>query len=59
MADAKRRGLPLAVIDLPDAAARELYDCSLALIRPDQHVAWRGNALPSDCGAVLDRVSGF
>jgi hypothetical protein len=22
-----------------------------ALIRPDQHVAWRGNDLPTDCDA--------
>lgn len=41
-------GLPLAIVDVPDLAARELYGADLALIRPDQVVAWRGNALRDD-----------
>lgn len=32
---------------LPDPALAELYEAELVLIRPDQHVAWRGNAWPS------------
>ncbi len=57
-AAANRRGLPLAVVDLPDGAARDLYACDLALIRPDQHVAWRGKALPANCDALLALISG-
>jgi FAD binding domain len=37
----------------------ELYGAKYALIRPDQHVAWRGNALPADPAALLKRISGF
>jgi 2-polyprenyl-6-methoxyphenol hydroxylase-like FAD-dependent oxidoreductase len=40
---AQRRGLPLTVYQLTDQEARDLYGADLALIRPDQIVAWRGN----------------
>ena len=36
---------------------RRLYECSLVLVRPDQHIAWRGNALPEDTDGLLRRVS--
>ena len=39
---AKRAGLQLKVVDAP--TARDLYAADLALIRPDQIVAWRGNS---------------
>jgi hypothetical protein len=29
------------------------------LIRPDQHVGWRANAVPADAGALLRRLTGF
>jgi 2-polyprenyl-6-methoxyphenol hydroxylase-like FAD-dependent oxidoreductase len=50
-------GLDLAVFDLRSDEARELYGAELALIRPDQVVAWRGD----DDGAaesVLARLNG-
>jgi 2-polyprenyl-6-methoxyphenol hydroxylase-like FAD-dependent oxidoreductase len=50
--------IPLTVLDVADAAARDLYGCDLALIRPDQHIAWRGNAAPADAGALLSKVTG-
>ncbi|WP_116453662.1 FAD-dependent monooxygenase [Blastococcus litoris] len=34
--------VPLAVVDLPEL--RPLYGADLVLVRPDQHVAWRGSA---------------
>jgi hypothetical protein len=40
---ARRRGLQLTAFDLASAEARDLYAADLALIRPDQIVAWRGN----------------
>jgi hypothetical protein len=55
---AERRGVPLAVLDIEPAAAAGLYDHKLVLSRPDQHVAWRGNALPADPLALIDRVRG-
>jgi 2-polyprenyl-6-methoxyphenol hydroxylase-like FAD-dependent oxidoreductase len=56
-AAALRRALPLTVLDM-EPAARGLYGHRLVLSRPDQHVAWRGDALPSDPLALIDRVRG-
>jgi len=52
------RGVPATVVDVPDAAARDLYERDLAVVRPDQHVAWRGNADPPDADAVVSRITG-
>ena len=57
-AEATKRGIPLKIVDLADDALRDLYEADLALIRPDQVVAWRGNALP-DPAMLLARVTGF
>src|SRR3954466_4015983 len=57
-AAALRRALPLTVLDVEASAARSLYGHRLVLSRPDQHVAWRGDALPSDPLALIDRVRG-
>ena len=54
-------GLPLTVVDITeprDAKARRIYERDLVLIRPDQHVAWRGDAPPTDPSAVIDLVRG-
>ncbi|MEU2032457.1 hypothetical protein [Nocardia amamiensis] len=58
VAAAAERGLPLEVVDIRDAHARTLYERNLVLIRPDHHVAWRGDAMPDRADAVLDRVRG-
>jgi hypothetical protein len=52
------RGAPLDVVTIEMPQARELYGRDLTLIRPDQHVAWRGDALPSDPAELLARVTG-
>jgi hypothetical protein len=41
-------GAPLRVLDVPDEEPRAIYGCDLLLIRPDLHVAWRGNRPPED-----------
>ncbi|WP_327751873.1 FAD-dependent monooxygenase [Sphingobium sp. SJ10-10] len=51
-------GLPLKVWRLDNADVRAQYDRKLTLIRPDQHVAWRGDALPDDCRHLVDVVRG-
>lgn len=56
---ARERGIPLNVVTVDRIEARDLYGCDLALIRPDQHVAWRGNALPEDSDDLLARVTGW
>ena len=55
---AAHRGVPLIVVDLPAENAGELYPHKLALIRPDQHIAWRGNGEPSDPLALIDLIRG-
>ncbi len=55
---ALRRRVPLVVLDVKASAAGNLYGHGLVLSRPDQHVAWRGDALPSDPLALIDRVRG-
>jgi 2-polyprenyl-6-methoxyphenol hydroxylase-like FAD-dependent oxidoreductase len=54
-----RRDIPLAVLDVPVAEARDLYRSDMALIRPDQHVAWRGDRPPDDPDALVARVTGW
>jgi 2-polyprenyl-6-methoxyphenol hydroxylase-like FAD-dependent oxidoreductase len=39
---ARRLGMELEVVHVPEEPARDLYEAPLALIRPDQVVAWRG-----------------
>jgi len=59
LADAARqRGLPFAVHDIPRADIAALYQRRLVLVRPDGHVAWRGDTAPKDPLSVIDRVRG-
>ena len=50
-------GIPLKVLDVTFEEARALYEADLALIRPDQMVAWRGTDA-ADAAAVLRRATG-
>ncbi|HZE60351.1 MAG TPA: 2-polyprenyl-6-methoxyphenol hydroxylase, partial [Burkholderiales bacterium] len=52
-------GAPLAVLDMPDEAARQVYGHDLLLLRPDLHVVWRGNQPPEDPGNVAATVAGY
>jgi hypothetical protein len=51
-------GAPLQVLDIPDAEPREVYGRDLLLLRPDLHVAWRGNAPPQEPEAVARMATG-
>ena len=54
--DAGRMGVPLTIVRLPVPQLTSLYEATLALIRPDQHVAWRGDAWPGR--QIVARVTG-
>jgi 2-polyprenyl-6-methoxyphenol hydroxylase-like FAD-dependent oxidoreductase len=54
---ARRLRLDLEVVDVPSDEARELYEAPLALIRPDQIVAWRGFS-DADAETVLAVTTG-
>jgi 2-polyprenyl-6-methoxyphenol hydroxylase-like FAD-dependent oxidoreductase len=52
------RNVPLTVVDIDDEPARALYARRLALARPDQHIAWRGDAEPAEPLDLIDLVRG-
>jgi hypothetical protein len=52
------RGVPFAVVDMDREQTATLYPRKLTLVRPDQHVAWRDDRLPSDPAALIDRIRG-
>jgi 2-polyprenyl-6-methoxyphenol hydroxylase-like FAD-dependent oxidoreductase len=60
-AAAARRGIPLDVLklDAPDAA--KAYGRGLLVVRPDQHIAWRGGACDDSrvADAIMSRVLGW
>jgi FAD binding domain len=51
-------GAPLAVLDIPDDAPRQVYGQDLLLLRPDMHVVWRGNRPPEEPEDVAATVTG-
>lgn len=53
-----RYGAPFTVLDIAEAAPREVYGFDLILLRPDLHVVWRGNAPPDDSAALAAKVTG-
>jgi 2-polyprenyl-6-methoxyphenol hydroxylase-like FAD-dependent oxidoreductase len=55
---AAERKVPLAVLDVKTSRRQELYRHKLVLVRPDQHVAWRGNEEPAVPLDLIDLVRG-
>jgi 2-polyprenyl-6-methoxyphenol hydroxylase-like FAD-dependent oxidoreductase len=53
---AAESGVPLKVLDIVDPAIAARYERKMVLVRPDQHVAWRGDRWPD--GDLLGFVSG-
>ncbi|MEO8313849.1 MAG: FAD-dependent oxidoreductase [Pseudomonadota bacterium] len=51
-------GVPLALLDVDAALAPPAYRHRLLLSRPDQHVAWRGDAVPADPLALINLIKG-
>ena len=50
--------MPLTVAHVDAADSAQIYECTLCLVRPDGHVAWRGNADPDNASAIIDAVRG-
>ena len=56
---ARARGIPLKVLSIPGTEdLRDLYEKRLILIRPDQHVAWRGDSAPDDLDRLMAKAIG-
>jgi hypothetical protein len=54
----KSNGGPVAVLDIPDNAVRDVYQHDILLLRPDMHVVWRGNRLPDDVRDIAATATG-
>jgi 2-polyprenyl-6-methoxyphenol hydroxylase-like FAD-dependent oxidoreductase len=60
LAAAAWRDMPLKPVRLDDAAASRVYgQGALLLVRPDQHIAWRGHAPPRQPDAVIALALGW
>jgi hypothetical protein len=55
---ASERGVPLQIVALDEPAVLAAYARRLVLVRPDGHVAWRGDAEPKDARTVIEVVRG-
>ncbi len=55
---ASRVGLPLQTIQINESIVRETYERPFVLVRPDGHIAWRGEAIPNNASAMIDKVRG-
>ena len=52
-------GIPLKVVRDTYEGGREQYEARLVLVRPDQYVAWCGDASPDDATALMKKVTGL
>lgn len=58
LAAAEERGIPLSVLLLDEEPILEKLGAKALLIRPDQHVAWRGDPAAADWDALFRQVAG-
>lgn len=59
LAAAQALGVPVTHLAIdPSAPSASVYERRLVLVRPDGHVAWRGDSAPADCRAVIARITG-
>jgi 2-polyprenyl-6-methoxyphenol hydroxylase-like FAD-dependent oxidoreductase len=52
------QGMPMRTVAIADAEIAALYETQLVLVRPDGHVAWRGDDIPADATAIVQHVRG-
>jgi hypothetical protein len=55
---AMRRGMPLEVVRIDQPGLQHIYRAPQLLVRPDQHVAWRGRNAGNDADAIIARSLG-
>jgi 2-polyprenyl-6-methoxyphenol hydroxylase-like FAD-dependent oxidoreductase len=56
---AQELAIPLTIVKLARPDLMTIYQRNLLLVRPDQHVAWRGDKLPDDLVALFKKVAGL
>jgi 2-polyprenyl-6-methoxyphenol hydroxylase-like FAD-dependent oxidoreductase len=52
-------GVPVKLLRISNAEAQKLYEADIVLVRPDQHIAWRGKSETFDAGRVIRRALGW
>jgi hypothetical protein len=50
--------VPLTFTTIAEPHIAALYERRFVLVRPDGHVAWRGDRMPEDALCVIDVVRG-
>ncbi|MGQ0621408.1 MAG: FAD-dependent monooxygenase [Panacagrimonas sp.] len=55
---ARAAGVPITLLKIDEPHLVRLMERRWLLVRPDQHVAWRGDTLPADCAAAIEIVRG-
>jgi hypothetical protein len=55
---AAAQGVPFKVVADTYAGGRKEYGCRMILVRPDQFIAWTGDAGPADAPALMSKVAG-
>jgi hypothetical protein len=55
---ARKHSIPFKIVDLPRKPAIDLYDNALLLVRPDHHIAWRGDRLDQPAEQIFERCLG-
>ena len=54
----RRISAPIEVVRMPEAHLRRHYGANWLLVRPDLHVAWRGDRIPDSVDALVANVTG-
>ena len=52
------RGVPLKLVLVDEPLLASVYQRRFVLVRPDQHVCWRGDQIPEDCLRLVETVRG-
>ncbi|MGH6769626.1 MAG: FAD-dependent monooxygenase [Xanthobacteraceae bacterium] len=55
---AAKAGVPLKAVAIAEPHVQQLYGRRLVLVRPDGHVAWRGDQMPADGNLVIEAIRG-
>lgn len=53
---ARASGIPMQLLQLVDPHLRSVYERDLVMVRPDHHVAWRGDDVPPDPSSLLGQL---
>jgi 2-polyprenyl-6-methoxyphenol hydroxylase-like FAD-dependent oxidoreductase len=54
----RKLGIPLRIVRLDEPEIRTVYGFKVFLLRPDLHIAWRGDTAPPDPVGLAMRVTG-